>query len=42
VRLDDAAGEAVVEEEVALAVGERRGLRFCGVQAGGEVGEFVA
>ena len=40
--LDDAAREAVVEEQVVLAAGDRRGDGLGGVESGGDVGELLA
>ena len=40
--LDDAARQAVVEEQVALAAGDRGGDGLAGVDSGGDVGDLLA
>ena len=42
VGLDDAARQAVVEEQVALAAGDRGGDGLGGVESGGDVGDLLA
>jgi hypothetical protein len=39
--LDDAAGEAVVEEEVVLAAADRGGVGLGGAESSGDVGDLV-